>query len=171
MIELFFNNINQTTLQFLVSFLFVFAIIFGVLQTAKRVKNVEGKIFEERFFPERVNILLAIIIAFISAFYPPLSSFLFNFIPIATVIFILVFFLLFFKNVFIEKNKLGINFMISAGILLVVLGLIAESVPYIPYLPISGKDIFWIVGIILVILIFYAASSYKPETPQKPTTT
>jgi len=166
MIELFFNSLNQNMMRFIISFLFVFAIIFGILQTTKRVKKINEKIVEEGFFPERVNILLAIIIAFISAYYQPLSSFLFNVIPIATIIFILVFFLLFFKNAFIQKSKLGINFMVSAGILLIVLGLIAESAPHISYLPISGKDIFWIAGIILVILIFYAASSQKSEPPQ-----
>ncbi|MEM5825983.1 MAG: hypothetical protein QXM64_01180 [Candidatus Aenigmatarchaeota archaeon] len=141
-----------------ISFLFIFALIFGILQITKRKIKIDEKNFrEERLFPERVNILLALAIALISISYKPFIDFIWNLLPISSIIFIIFFFIAFIKESIKSEEKDPIPFLVSIGILILVLGVFGEffNFPFQHYIPFSQKDILWIIGIILVILFFY----------------
>lgn len=143
-----------------VSFLFVFALIFGILQiTKRRIKADEKNFKEERLFPERVNVLLALAISFICISYQPFINFIWSLLPISSIIFIIFFFIAFIRESIRSEEKDPIPFLVSIGILILILGVFGEfaNFPFQNYLSLSQNDILWIIGIVLVVLLFYLA--------------
>lgn len=159
MLDIFsFTYINTDFFRATVSFLFIFALIFGILQITKRkIKTIDGNYREERLFPERVNVLLALTIALISITYKPLINFVWTTLPIASTIFIILFFVAFIREILKSEEKNPIPFLVSIGILILILGTLEEFINLsasLPF-PISQRDILWIIGIVFVVLLFY----------------
>lgn len=149
---------NVDLLRFTVSFLFIFALIFGILQITKRRVKIDEKNFkEERLFPERVNVLLAITIALICVSYQPFINFIWGLLPISSIIFIIFFFIAFIRENFRKEEKDPLPLLVSIGILILILGVFGEffNIPFQNYFPLSQRDVLWIIGIILTILLFY----------------
>jgi len=162
MIEFLFNNINQEIIRFSVSFLFVFAVIFGVLQTTKRRIKTDNQMTEREFFPQRVNIIISIVFGLVAAYYQPFSFLLFNILPYVTAFFLVIFFFIFLREVLRKEAGSEIPLMVSLGILLLVLGIVSENIRFVQ-LPfsLSAKDFFWIITLFLIAAIFYVASQKK----------
>ena len=133
------------------AFLFVFALVFGVLN------YVKGK-DKEPMFSKKVNAILALAIAAFSVMYEPLVEGLMAYLPIAAVILIVLFFIMFLKNAFGGKddNK-GTPFptIVSLAILLLLLGISYTSLtPYIPS-ELDPSNVFWGIGVLVAIMFFW----------------
>lgn len=149
---------NIELFKIVVSFLFIFALVFGILEITKRKKKVDEKNFiEEKLFSERVNALLALTIAFISISYKPFIDFIWGFIPVSSIIFIIFFFIAFIKENLSGKEKDQTLTLVSIGILILILGFFGEflNFPFLNYYFLSQRDFLWIIGILLVVLLFY----------------
>lgn len=135
------------------TFFFVFAVVFGLL--------VSSKVGE---FGKRINAIIALAVAAFSTTYQPLVSLLQDMIPFATIVLIILFFIVFLKK--IAGGGRGTDFLpivVVLGILLLILTVVSDRLtPFIP----SGFDttnVLWIVGILVVILFFFAVYKYTPS--------
>lgn len=137
---------------FALAFVFTFALVFGVLSSAKVLK-----------FDRRVNAAIAVVFAAFSAMYEPFVTLLQDIMPVAAAFLIILFFVIFLKNTFGEKKKDGekkekadlLPLGVSVALLLVVLGAAGDRLT--PYLP-AGTDpssVFWLAGILIILLIFW----------------
>ena len=152
---------------FLTSFLFVFAIVFGLLSIMKR--GTEGK--KEVFFPKNVNIIIALVFGFIAASYQPFVVFVQEIIPAATIILVVVFFFIFLKEIITPKKERDTTpLIVSLGIFLLLIGSFWNKVS-IHLKFISSTDLLWMIGIVVVAIMFYAAytsTSGRGGTTQTP---
>jgi hypothetical protein len=134
--------------EFLISFAFTFALVFGVL-TASRV-------FGEHKYPyvRNVNILVALSLALFASLYEPYISFIKLWFPYLIGFFIFVFILVILKNLFggVSKEKAASwEMAISIVILFLVFLALSPSLTYY-------KDISVLLGVALVILILIIGS-------------
>ena len=146
--------IDPTIAPFVATFLLVFAVVFGLLSYSKMMN-----------FDMRVNALVALAFGLFSIFYPPLVESLYQFMPVVTIALIVLFFLVFIKKIFEEKEegkqKDTLPTVIALGVMLLVLSIIGGRIE--PYLPagIDLNNLFWIVGILVVIMIFWGIYKYR----------
>lgn len=141
------------TMQFIIPFLFVLAVVFGVLQMARIFKN------------KAVAGVIAIAIAFFAASYGPFLTLLWTYLPTVTWFFIGMFFIVFVLEVFGIRGGKDKEFREEAAILqgailfiLLALGwMIAEAFPLeLPYIG-SGQNLILVLGIVFILLIFWSA--------------
>jgi hypothetical protein len=143
--------IDPAAAPYLSTFLFIFAVVFGLLSYAK-----VGD------FGKRINAIIALAFALFSVFYQPLVLGLQQWLPIAVILMIILFFIIFVKRMF-ASEKTGDTFpmAIALATLLIVFSVVGDKV--LGFLP-SGFDLnnmAWIVGIIIVILFFWTIYNYK----------
>jgi hypothetical protein len=143
--------IDPMMAPYLSTFLFIFAVVFGLLSYAK-----VGD------FGKRINAIIALAFALFSIFYPPLVLGLQQWLPVAVVLLIILFFILFVKKMFAsEKSGDTFPMAIALATLLIVFAVLGDRI--LGYLP-AGFDLdtmSWIVGIIIVILFFWTVYNYK----------
>lgn len=137
--------------NFVIPFLFVLAVVFGVLRISKAFKGNAA-----------VEVIISLVIAFFSATFPPFTSMLFSILPTITLFFIAMFFIVFVLEIVgVRGKKAGDNIMnlIIYGILILILFVIvANHSNLIPNLGIiSPDDLVLGIGLIFVISIFMAA--------------
>ncbi|MFZ3077552.1 MAG: hypothetical protein WA139_03795 [Candidatus Aenigmatarchaeota archaeon] len=137
--------------NFIIPFLFVLAVVFGVLRISKAFKGNAA-----------VEVIISLVIAFFSATYSPFTSMLFNILPSITMFFIAMFFIVFVLEIVGVRGNRGGNYvtnLIIYGILILVLfTIVASHSELIPNLGIiSPDDLVLGVGLIFVISIFWAA--------------
>ncbi|MFA4819798.1 MAG: hypothetical protein WC613_02445 [Candidatus Aenigmatarchaeota archaeon] len=148
--------IDPAVMPFISTFLFVFALIFGLLSYSKIGE-----------FNKKVNALLALAIAGFSVMYEPLVLGMQQYMPIAAAVLIVVFFFALIRKIFGKKegDKDGdtVPLIITLGVLLLLMAAFGQNLT--SFLP-AGMDIqavLWGVGIIVVVLFFWLI--YKtPET-------
>ncbi len=144
-------------LMFLVGFLFMFAVVYGLLAIAK-------------IFGDRINAVIAIVFGLFAAFYGPFALFLWIFMPIASIILLVVFFIVFLKKVFSsdeEKKTIDlVPLMVIMGIFLLIIGIFWQQLP-LGLTQLASSNLLWLVGLIIIVILFWAA--YK--TDNKTTTT
>jgi purine-cytosine permease-like protein len=136
------------------AFIFVFAIVLGLLTTAK-------------LFNKNVNAALAAVFGLFSAIYEPFVSGIQAYLPIAAAILIVIFFFVLINRLFETKEgKKRDVFPLSivVAFLLIILG--SQWSRLQGFLPanIDPSTVLWIVGILLVIIIFWAAYAHQ-KTP------
>jgi hypothetical protein len=146
--------------EFLIPFLFVLAIIFGVLR-ATRV--FEGNV--------AVQMIIALALAYFAATYQPFVSTLFTYLPSITWFFIMMFFIVFILEVFglrgrRERKEAQLN-MIIYGVLLLLLFTIGIHLKIPTELPIIGsrENFFLLLGLLLIIAIFWYAYESEEGKP------
>ncbi len=147
--------IDPAITPFVATFLFVFAIVFGLLTISK-------------LFPKNVNALLALVFALFSVFYEPLVVGLQEFMPIAAIFLIIVFFIVFLKKVF-GKEKGGhasdlLPIVVSLVLLLLVLATFGGGELIVSLLRPFGfdpSDAIYFVGLIIIIIIFVAVYYHR----------
>lgn len=152
--------------QFTASFLFVFAVVFGLLQTAKRKRDKE----EEPLLPQRANILIALAFGLIAAGYQPFVTLIWNLLPIVSVILVFLFFVAFLREIFRGEAKEGMPIIVSLGILLILIGTFFDKI--ISILPVNtsvltSRDLIWVIAIIIIGIMFYAAYKAGGEEKQQ----
>ncbi len=137
--------------NFVIPFLFVLAVVFGVLRISKAFKGNAA-----------VEVIISLVIAFFSATFPPFTATLFNILPSIAMFFIAMFFIVFVLEIVGVRGKgrgEPVTNMIIYGILILVLfTIVANNSNLIPNLGIiSPDDLVLGVGLIFVISIFWAA--------------
>ena len=110
--------IDPTLLPTIGAFIFVFAMVFGLLSYVKK-------------FNSAVNLVIAGAFGFFAVLYEPLVSGLMTFVPIAAIIFAALFFFLILKEVF--KGKEGSKtetfpLLVALALLLLVLGILWPTI-------------------------------------------
>jgi len=148
--------IPELTMQFVIPFMFVLAIVFGILRI--------GKVFSGN---TAVEMIIAIVIAFFSATYQPFITILFQFLPTITWFFIAMFFILFILEITGVRGKRGENkknVMIYGILLLLLFSIVASRSDIIPtFSYISTDDLILTIGIIFIIAIFYNAYNIQED--------
>lgn len=141
--------LDTTLLPYIGAFFLVFAIVLGLLTTAK-------------LFNRNVNATIALVFGLFAALYPPFVEGVQAWLPVAAIVLIVVFFLVLLKRLFGgDKDKKGggdmLPFVVVLASLLAILG--TQWARLGPFLP-AGFDpaaILWVVGIAILLLIFVAA--------------
>jgi hypothetical protein len=142
-------------IAYVASFMFVFAIIFGVLNYAK----ILG-------FSKHVNAIVAIVFGAFSVVYEPFVLGMAEYMPYAAALFVVIFFILVIKKAF--SNEKGSNFdalpiAISLIIMLILVGLFWQQLAYFIPINVDPMNVLWAIGIIVFIGIFWAVYKHKPE--------
>ena len=142
--------------NFVIPFLFVLAVVFGVLRISKAFKGNAA-----------VEVIISLVIAFFSATYSPFTSMLFNILPSITMFFIAMFFIVFILEIVGVRGKgkgEPVTNLIIYGILILVLfTIVASHSELIPNLGIiSQDDLVLGVGLIFILSIFWAAFKIGP---------
>jgi len=138
-------------LEFLVPFLFVFAIIFGALSYNQ---DKGGK----TFFSKPVNVVLSLALSIFAAYYTPVTVTLWEYMPQMIWFFVIVFFLGFIKKL-MSGGKGGMGaagpLAISFLLLLTVGWSILEAIPFdIPIIG-TGENLIFLFGLIFIIALFW----------------
>jgi hypothetical protein len=138
--------------QTLIPFLFVLAIVFGVLDLTKIFRN------------RGVNFLVALAIAFFTITNTAFISMLWSYFGSITTFFIVMFLLAFVFEVFGLRGKGGQHhptsaIIIDAGILFILLSIGFLYASYIPEFPFigGGQNLVFLFIIIFILVIFWAA--------------
>jgi hypothetical protein len=156
--------IFEPTMEFIIPFLFVLAIVFGVLQLVNVFKN------------KAVNVVIGLAIAFFAVSYSPFTTLLWSQFGNITIFFIAMFFIAFTIQLFgIKRAKdwMGyISTMMTHGGILFILLVIGFSyshlIPELPFIG-SGQNLLLLVSIIFVASIFWGAfmaGLFQMATPQ-----
>ncbi|MHA1286673.1 MAG: hypothetical protein ACTSPB_04630 [Candidatus Thorarchaeota archaeon] len=125
-------------LQLGLSFLFVFAVVYGVLATADIFKGQKG-----------VNTILALVIAAFSVLYGPVADWLVSVMPIGVIIFIVLFAIQLIRKIIIKKEDYG-STMLILGALILVLAYVQDFIKVD-----ALKDFLWIGVLIIVLAMFW----------------
>ena len=139
-------------LPLVTSFLFVFALIYALL--------IYSRLFHES---KNAAALVSVVIAFFSVMYSPLVTFLQSIIPIAALILVILFFLVLIKRLLIEREvtKDALPVVVILAVSLLLVGVLWNEIAItIPGL--SSENMLWLIGIIIIALIFFAVYSHKP---------
>ena len=124
---------------FAIPFLFVLALVFGVLELANPMKN------------RAVNVIVAVAISFFAASYTPFTNMLWNYLPSITWFFIVMFLIVFVLEAFgLRKREKADYFqtMVVQGVVLLLLFTVGYNILQsfniqIPYIG-GGENILFI---------------------------
>lgn len=137
--------------EFLIPFLFVLAVVFGVLGVVNVFKN------------KGVNLLVAAALSFFATSNSAFVSILWTYFGSVAVFFIAMFFLVFIFEVFGVRKKgepLGADAMIINGAILFVLLSISylyiDMIPALPFIG-GGENLILFFAIIFILAIFWTA--------------
>jgi len=155
-IDLTFLQSNQT----LIPFLFVLAVIFGILEITHVFRN------------RGVNFLIALAISFFSVTNASFVAFLWSQFGNITVFFIVMFFIAFLLEVFglrrpVPGKSRSEEAMIIVGVFLLLIMIFgfmyAKSIPELPIIG-SGTNFVILAAIIFILILFWIAFKAGPET-------
>lgn len=141
------------------AFLFVFAVVLGLLTTAK-------------LFNKNVNAALAAVFGLFSAIYEPFVSGIQTYLPIAAGILIVLFFFVFVKKLFEKKEgEKGVEPVPLAVVLISLLVVLISQWDKVKgFLPagIDATNAGWILGIVAILIVIWAAYKYEPGQAAAP---
>jgi len=139
-------DISLSAVPFVTTFLFVFAVVYAML--------VKTKVIEQK----GSSVIIAAVFGFFTAIVPAISEFLMAIIPIASIL-LLVLFLLMFMQSLIKGDKDALPMLAALGIVLLVLAAQWSRISGVLPLPagLSADNMLWIIGIIIILLIFVVA--------------
>jgi hypothetical protein len=145
--------------EFLIPFLFVLAIVFGILEITKLFRN------------RGVNFVIALAISFFAVSNTTFVSFLWSQFGNITAFFIVMFFIAFVLEMFGLRRPSGESrseggMIISGAVLFLLLSLgfmYSDLIPPLPYIG-SGNNLILFFAIIFILAIFWAAFKAGRET-------
>lgn len=154
--------LDEAQVPFFTTFVLIFAIVYGLLSIARIGYSKKG---ERPGLPKGVNIAIALVFALFSAMYEPLAAGLQAYLPLAAIVLVMLFFVVFVKRLFSPEEGKAFDALpvaASLGIMLLVLGTfwgeLGIAVPGF-----SNQGILWLIGILFIIIIFYAAYRHKEK--------
>ena len=157
--------------QFLIPFLFIFAIIFGSLKVANVFKSRDshGNVTSEN---TAVNFIIALALAFFAASNTSFVQLIWSQFGNIAAFFIIMFFIIFVLEAFGirhkrgEPGKEGSDALIINGAILFILlsisSLFINSLPAIPGIG-SGQNLLLLIFIVFILVIFWSAYRAGPE--------
>lgn len=152
--------------EFIISFGFTFAVVYGVLSASKVFGDPKEK------HARGANLLVAIMIGLFASFSKAYITFLFQWMLYLIAIFVIVFILLIFRNLFgEEKNqeKEGVSWpmVVSVAILFLIFLGFYQSLPLPSGYLITSQDVALVIGIALIVLILVLGSQLKWQGKKK----
>jgi len=150
------------TSQFLISFLFVLAIVFGALQVANVFKN------------KAVHAVIAVAISLFATMYQPFQLTLWSYLPNVTWFFIVMFFVAFIMEIMGFRKKKAVSregLIIQTGVLFVLLSIgymVADMM--VLDIPLIGSmdNLVFIIGLVMIISIFLTVTKMEFGPPPAP---
>ncbi|MCX6815659.1 MAG: hypothetical protein NT120_02315, partial [Candidatus Aenigmarchaeota archaeon] len=137
------------------------AVVFGLLSYSDFLK-----------FDKRVNIIIALAVAAFAAIYEPFVTGLQTYMPVAAILLIILFFFVFVKKVFEKgKDKAPTDFLpiiVILAVLILIFGAFGAGLASFVPAGVDPTTVMWAVGIVIVILFFWAAYKYRGESPAGP---
>ena len=142
-------------IAYVASFMFVFAIIFGVLNYAK----ILG-------FSKHVNAIVAIVFGAFSVVYEPFVLGMAQYMPYAAALFVVIFFILVIKKAFTggkDEKFDALPIVVSLVIMLIIVGMFWQQLSYFIPINVDPMNVLWAIGIIVVLGIFWAVYKHKEK--------
>lgn len=136
-------------------FFFVFAIVYGSLGVSS-------------IFDRRINMIIAVVLAFFAISSAEVTNFIYQVLPYAAVFFMIFFFIGFVIKVLKGKGKDGGTtnwelIIVVVGLILMVLA--TQGMSFFNNMLPGGSDAFnnlaTLIGIVLILVIIYAAYKHK----------
>lgn len=151
------------SLDFLIPFFFIFAIIYGALEISGVFKN------------KAVKAIIAVALGFFAISNAQVIAFIHQILPYAAIFFVVVFFIGFIAKPF--RGRGGEGGRRDPFLLLVVLGLLliifaqlgTPSSPFYPDISstiLGDETVLWGIGIVIVLFMFYYAWTQSRGTQQ-----
>ena len=141
--------------QFLITFLFTLAVVFGVVEISKVFKGNKA-----------VSLIIALAIAAFAAGYAPFQTTLWNLLPNITWFFIVLFLVAFGLELFGVRRGSAVpgkeheGMIVSAAVLLILLTVgwtVLQTNPIsLPYIG-GGQNLIFLVGFIIILSLFWSA--------------
>lgn len=153
--SIFSQILSNPAIQPYLPFFFVLAVTFGLLE----IVNV--------FKKKSVNLVLALVFAFFAAGYRPFVEFFFQFFSLILWAFIIVFFIaMFMEALGLRKSKVkegeeNVSVIIGGIVLLIFTTIGIQFLPEFNILGLSRDDISLLIGLILLLIIFFYAYRYE----------
>lgn len=147
--------LETVQIAYVASFMFVFAIIFGVLNYAK----ILG-------FSKHVNAIVAIVFGTFSVVYEPFVLGMAAYMPYAAALFVVIFFILVIKKAFTgskDEKFDALPMIVSLAIMLLLVGLFWQQLSYFIPLNVDPMNVLWLIGIIVIVGIFWAVYRHKEK--------
>ncbi|NIO19277.1 MAG: hypothetical protein GTN76_00645 [Candidatus Aenigmarchaeota archaeon] len=152
-------SLGLLSLDFLIPFFFIFAIIYGGLEISGVFKN------------RAVKAIIAVALGFFAISNADVIAFIHQVLPYAAIFFVVVFFIGFIAKPFRGKGGEGRRdpflLLVVLGLLLIVFAQLATpSSPFYPDISstILGDDtVLWAIGIVILLFMFYYAWSQSRE--------
>lgn len=160
--------LDPTLTPYAVSFLFVFAIVFGLLSITKREKtDSQGNVKESHvLFDKKINAIIALAFAIFAVTYEPFVRGLQTFLPIATILLVVAFFIVFLRSVFKRKKDKEesdtLPIAVAIAVLLIVLATVGSQILDLFQIDFDRENLLALIGLAAIVIIFFAAYS-KPE--------
>jgi len=154
-----FESIPEEMILFATSFLFVFAIVFALL--------IYTKLFKES---RAASGIIAAVIGFAAALYAPFALIIKQIIPFGAIVLVIIFFIVFIKTLFKhgEGKKDVVPAIIVLAVSLLLLGVFWNDISSHLGLTIAdSQNLLYIVGIVIILGIFYAVYIVKSEESTK----
>jgi len=153
-------ELDPALLPFLGAFLFVFAIVFGLLSYAKMFG-----------FPRNVNAAIALVFGIFAASFEPFRTGLFNILPILVIPLVILFFFVFIKKIFMPEDKKepfdAVPLLAIAIPTFFLLGIFSDQVFSLLFLTeAEQRNILWLVGVFVVVIIFASVYYHGKEPPK-----
>ncbi len=152
--------IDAAMLPVATTFLFVFALVFGLLTS----------LGEQKFFKNnKVNAAIAAVFGIFSATYAPLVEILQQYIPIAALLLIVVFFIAFVKKSLGGKGGSSgdkLPMMVTLAMLLLIIGVFWNDIARFLPVSVDSTVALWVIGIIVILMIFWGAYKHSPPAPK-----
>ncbi len=147
--------------QFLITFLFTLAVVFGVVELSKVFKGNKA-----------VALVISLAIALFAAGYAPFQTTLWNLLPNITWFFIVLFLVAFGLELFGVRRGSAIpgreheGMIVSGAVLLILLTVgwqIIQTNPInLPFIG-GGQNLIFFIGLILIVSLFWAAMKTSGE--------
>lgn len=146
--------------EFLLIFLFIFALTFGSLKISKVFEGLKA-----------INAIIALVIAFFAASYQPFVTTMWAYLPYLSWFFVIVFLIAMVAKLF---EKTGIKgetakkhqtslIVVLAMALLVFLTIGASFIPEVSF--IDTNNLYMVIGLIFIVGLFIGVSTMGEEAP------
>ena len=141
--------IDSSLAPFIATFLFVFAVIYFLLDKSQITKN------------RNIDAVMALAIAFFAASFQPLVSALQGILPMAIVILAILFAIFFLRDAvdaLAGKPENILTTAVELAVALALVGILWDDIKGLLPSSVNPNNVLWIVGLVIIILIFYVVN-------------
>lgn len=148
------TSFNLISLDFMIPFFFIFAIVYGALEVSGVFRN------------RAVKAIIAVALGFFAVSNAEVVSFIHQVLPYAAIFFVVVFFISFIAKPFRGRGgepgkRDPLLLLVVLSLLLIIFAQLATpSSPFYPDISstiLGDQNVLWGIGIVIVIFMFYYA--------------